>query len=143
MQIAKCGMEATSFQTTFGWAGVAASDRGITRIVLPTKDKKDVERELRRWKCGVPGSGAKAARLLDKSVVLLSKYLSGERVLFDLPLDLGCYTPFQQAVWRAAMKISLGETRSYAWIAQKIRRPRSARAVGQALGANPLPVIIP
>jgi O6-methylguanine-DNA--protein-cysteine methyltransferase len=143
MQIAKCGREATSFQTPFGWAGVAASDRGITRIVLPTKGKKDVEQELRRWKCGVPGSGAKAARFLDKSVVLLKKYFSGERALFDLPLDLGYYTPFQQAVWRAAMKITSGETRSYAWIAQKIKRPRAARAVGQAMGANPVPIIIP
>jgi methylated-DNA-[protein]-cysteine S-methyltransferase len=80
---------------------------------------------------------------LDKSVVLLKKYFSGERALFDLPLDLGYYTPFQQAVWRAAMKITSGETRSYAWIAQKIKRPRAARAVGQAMGANPVPIIIP
>jgi O-6-methylguanine DNA methyltransferase len=53
------------------------------------------------------------------------------------------YTAFQQAVWKAASGIPYGETRSYAWVAKRIRKPRAARAVGQALGANPVPIIIP
>jgi methylated-DNA-[protein]-cysteine S-methyltransferase len=64
-------------------------------------------------------------------------------VSFDLPLDLRYYTPFQRAVWRAAATIPYGETRSYAWIAKKIGKPKAARAVGQALGANPVPILIP
>jgi O-6-methylguanine DNA methyltransferase len=74
---------------------------------------------------------------------LLSAYFSGEAVLFDLPLDLRYYTAFQQAVWNAAAGVPYGETRSYSWIARRIGRPRAARAAGQALGANPVPVLIP
>ncbi len=81
--------------------------------------------------------------VLKKAVTLLQKYFSGERVSFDLPLDLSYYTDFQRAVWKAAREIPTSETRSYAWIAARIRRPKAARAVGNALGANPVPVIIP
>ncbi len=136
-------MKAAIFHTAFGWAGAAATDKGLTRIVLPKKDKKDVWRELGCPESEIPGSGAKASRLLDKAVVLLTRYFSGERIFFDLPLDIRSYTLFQQTVWRAAMRILPGETKSYAWIARNIKRPRAARAVGQAMGANPLPIVIP
>ena len=92
-----CGIQMTVFHTPFGWAGVTASDRGITRIVLPKKRKKDIQLELAGPGCVVSGSEGRAGRLLDKAVDLLTKYFSGGRVLFDLPLDLGYYTSFQQA----------------------------------------------
>jgi len=52
-------------------------------------------------------------------------------------------TDFEKAVWRAAMKIPRGEVRSYQWIANAIGRPKAARAVGNALNRNPLPIIVP
>lgn len=52
-------------------------------------------------------------------------------------------TDFQKKVWRAIQKIPYGQTRSYAWIARQIGKPKAMRAVGQACGANPLPLIIP
>jgi O-6-methylguanine DNA methyltransferase len=52
-------------------------------------------------------------------------------------------TPFERAVLKAALDIPLGETRTYAWIAQRIGRPGAVRAVGQALRKNPYPLIIP
>ena len=52
-------------------------------------------------------------------------------------------TAFQKSVWKAIATIPRGETRSYAWLAKKIGRPRAVRAVANACGANPLPVIIP
>ena len=73
----------------------------------------------------------------------MRQYFSGRLVSFDLPLDLSYYTPFQRAVWKAAASIPYGETRSYAWIAKRIGRPKAARAVGQAMGANPVPILIP
>ncbi len=121
-----------------GWAGVAATDRGVTGVVLPRSSKKDVERYMGSCVPSAAGSaiGARAVRLL-------RRYFSGGRVTFDLPLDLGHATLFQRAVWKAAQTIPYGETRSYAWVAKRIGRPRAARAVGNALGANPLPVVIP
>ncbi len=133
------------FKTPLGWAGVSASETGISMLVLPKKDKKAVERELLSSELGVRSESNKLKdrRMLDKTVKLLQKYFSGGRVSFDLPVDMRYHTTFQQAVWKAAAVIPLGETRSYAWVAKKIRKPGAARAVGQALGANPVPIIIP
>ena len=125
------------FRTGLGWAGVAVSDKGITRIVLPRGDRKAVEQELKPAKVGA------RSELLSQAVRLLERFFSGEQVLFDLPLDLRYYTPFQQRVWNTCAAIPFGETRSYQWIAERIKRPKAARAVGQAMGANPVPVIIP
>lgn len=138
-------MRKSLFHTDLGWAGVAASDKGICRIVLPQKTRNAAERGLKGQKPEGPGRNheQKAEQLMSKAMVLLRKYFSGKPVLFDLPLDIRSHTSFQQAVWRAAMKIPSGETRSYAWIAGLIRKPGAARAVGQAMGANPIPVMIP
>jgi len=146
MRIAECGMKSNVFKTPLGWVGVAVSDRGLCRMVLPKKDKKTVERELANADFGLRNAEratASAHDILKKSITLLQKYFSGRRVSFDLLLDTRSYTPFQQAVWQAAAEIPSGETRSYAWIAKKIKNPRAVRAVGRALGANPIPIIIP
>jgi O6-methylguanine-DNA--protein-cysteine methyltransferase len=81
--------------------------------------------------------------MLERTIKILQKYFSGEPVSFDLPLDMRYYTAFQQAVWKAASRIPYGETRSYGWVAKRIKNPGAVRAVGQALGANPVPIIIP
>jgi methylated-DNA-[protein]-cysteine S-methyltransferase len=146
MRIAKCGVISNVFKTPLGWVGVSVSDRGICGIVLPKKEKKTAEVELANAEYAMQkteGTTASAHDILKKSTTLLQKYFSGKRTVFDLPLDTRSYTPFQQAVWRAALEIPSGETRSYAWIAKKIKNPRAVRAVGQALGANPIPIIIP
>ena len=80
---------------------------------------------------------------MKEAVDLLQAYFSGQPVSFDLPLDLRYYTPFQQRVWNTCAAIPHGETRSYQWIAEKIKKPRAARAVGQAMGANPVPIMVP
>jgi O-6-methylguanine DNA methyltransferase len=58
-------------------------------------------------------------------------------------LKMKTYTPFQQAVWRACMKIPAGQTRSYKWIAEQIGKPGAMRAVGSALGKNPFAPTVP
>jgi methylated-DNA-[protein]-cysteine S-methyltransferase len=134
------------FKTSLGWAGIALSDQGIRGIILPKKNKKAVERELVCPEFGVMSKGKSSGGikvLLKQSVLILQRYFAGECVSFDLPLDLRYFTAFQQAVWRAAAEIPYGETRSYGWIAKRINNPRAVRAVGQALGTNPVPIIIP
>ena len=133
------------FKTSFGWAGVVVSEKGIARIVLPRKSRRAVQQEL--GSTAVPlalsREGGGSVKMLEKAVKLLGQYFSGKSVLFDLPLDLRYYTPFQRAAWKACASIAFGETRSYGWIAQRINRPRASRAVGQAMGANPFPILIP
>jgi methylated-DNA-[protein]-cysteine S-methyltransferase len=80
--------------------------------------------------------------ILDEAVAQLHGYFAGTRRQFDLQLDLGG-TPFQRAVWTQLAAIPYGETRSYGRIAQLLGRPDRARAVGAAVGATPVPIIVP
>jgi methylated-DNA-[protein]-cysteine S-methyltransferase len=76
-------------------------------------------------------------------VALLTDYFAGRPADFSsLPLDLAG-TPFQQRVWRELRRLPPGQTVSYAELARRLGQPRAARAVGQALKRNPLPILIP
>ncbi len=77
-----------------------------------------------------------------EAIQQITEYLAGERRRFDLPLDLRG-TAFQLAVWTELARVPYGTTISYGELATQIGRPRAARAVGTAVGANPLPIIIP
>ena len=72
----------------------------------------------------------------------VERRLSGDRRA-RVPLDLRGTSEFQQAVWLKALEIPRGELRPYAWIAREIGRPKAVRAVGSALGRNPVPLIVP
>ena len=72
----------------------------------------------------------------------LHAYLRGELRAFTIPVDLRG-TDFQCDVWNAIAKIPFGQTTSYGALANSIGRPKATRAVGQATGANPVPIIIP
>jgi len=80
--------------------------------------------------------------ILKSAVKQLESYFSGKRKEFDLPLEpVG--TEFQKEVWEALRSISYGETVSYGDIARRIGRPNAVRAVGSAIGKNPLSIMIP
>lgn len=84
----------------------------------------------------------KETPLLRATAHQLSEYLAGRRRIFDLPLNpVG--TEFQHKVWDALLRIPFGETKSYAQVAAAVGCPRGARAVGGAVGKNPIPIIIP
>ena len=73
----------------------------------------------------------------------LRDYFAGARDSFDLPLDLGRVTPFQLSVLQAVQTIPAGTVRTYGQMARTIGKPRAGQAVGQALGRNPVPIVIP
>lgn len=89
------------------------------------------------------------ARLIEDSEPLaeycrqLQEYFEGRRRRFSMALDLSTVTSFQQRVLVAADAIPVGEVRTYGEIAQALGKPKAARAVGQALGRNPLPIVLP
>lgn len=70
-------------------------------------------------------------------------YLEGQRADFDVPLDLEHGTAFQRAVWQALRRIARGTTTSYGTLARELGAPNAVRAVGAAVGRNPLSVIVP
>ena len=80
--------------------------------------------------------------LLREARMQLQAYFEGERQTFTLPLRL-VGTAFQQEIWEVLRKIPYGKTCSYAAIAQQIGSPRAVRAVANAIGANPLSLLIP
>ena len=73
----------------------------------------------------------------------LRQYFAGERSQFDVPLDLSCGTPFQQSVWAALQGIAPGATASYGVISQRLGKASAVRAVGGAVGRNPISIIVP
>lgn len=81
--------------------------------------------------------------LLCEAARQLDAYFSATVRVFDLPLDLSAGTDFQQTVWRALLSIPFGHTSSYRTLAQGIGRPMAVRAVGAAVGRNPLSLFVP
>lgn len=73
----------------------------------------------------------------------LHDYFTGQLSHFDLPLDLSCGTAFQQSVWRALLDIPQGSTVSYGEVSQRIGKPAAVRAVGGAIGRNPISIVVP
>ena len=81
--------------------------------------------------------------LLLQAVAQLRDYFAGRRSEFDLPLDLQAGTPFQQSVWQALLAIPAGGTTSYGDLSQRLGRPSAVRAVGAAIGRNPVSIVVP
>lgn len=108
---------------------VEASDRGV-RLVRPGGG------------AGAPPSRA-AARLAGRARQELHEYFAGRRSFFSVPVDFTGLRPFQRKVLALTHRIPFGETRSYSWIARRIGRPDAVRAVGTALGRNPVPILVP
>ena len=91
---------------------------------------------------GTVSEEAPPTPLLREAAAQLCAYFDGTLRGFHLPLSLGG-TPFRHAVWEALLEIPYGETVSYGDIARRIGNPRAVRAVGQAVGCNPISIIVP
>jgi O-6-methylguanine DNA methyltransferase len=124
--------------TPLGTLWVVAGARGVRRVIFGEDGASEwaalqaVHPELIRWDGG----------LAAQAIAQILEYLRGKRKTFTVPMDPEG-TAFQQAVWRETLRIPYGQTISYAELARRIGRPGATRAVGQALGANPLPILIP
>ncbi len=81
--------------------------------------------------------------VLVAAVAQLRDYFAGRRAQFDLPLDLQGGTAFQQSVWQALLAIPAGGTSSYGAISRQVGRPAAVRAVGAAVGRNPVSIVVP
>jgi methylated-DNA-[protein]-cysteine S-methyltransferase len=127
------------FSTAAGWIGLLSSTAGLRRITLPQRSEQEV--------CPLLGEGPGEATLsperFEELIGRLRAYLAGRKVDFPDKLDLAGVTPFQREVWQVVRRIPYGQTRTYTWVASQIGTPTAVRAVGQALGRNPLPIIIP
>ncbi|OIN99957.1 cysteine methyltransferase [Candidatus Desantisbacteria bacterium CG_4_10_14_0_8_um_filter_48_22] len=135
------------FKIEPGFAGVCSTKKGISLLVLPREEKEEVMAIIQKHAADY--AKASSAELEDDPGHFadlkkdLAGYFNGKPADLEYTIDLSGYTPFQSAVFTAARGIPYGETRSYRWIARKIGNPRGARAAGQALKVNLLPLLVP
>jgi methylated-DNA-[protein]-cysteine S-methyltransferase len=127
------------FETDYGWIGIVSSHIGVKSLYLPRVSRCEIEDEVgRRY-----GSLQFDSIMFQDLKHRLIRYFRGEAVQFNDPVDLTDGTVFSRLVWEVVKVIPWGQLRTYKQIAESISKPRSARAVGQALNANPVPIIIP
>lgn len=127
--------------TRLGFLGLVASPKGLKAVLGPHDDRELVEQE--RADIFAPLSDDPGGEVLNHWADALSRYTNGETVDLSGPLDMDGGTEFQRAVWQALTEIPAGSVWTYGDVAHAIGRPKAARAVGQAIGSNPLGIVVP
>jgi len=124
--------------TPVGPLYLAASERGLCGISF----RRTIDHFLRNIERRgfQPVHGPERVR---EAVEQLREYFAGKRRRFDIKVDLAGQTPFQLQVLKATTKVPAGRVASYAEIARAVGKPRATRAVGAALGQNPVPIVVP
>jgi O-6-methylguanine DNA methyltransferase len=128
-----------AFPTPLGLVRLAYSEKGLAVVKNGGSRDEFVGFLKRQGFSEVIDDPNKTAAAADQ----LCEYLEGRRTVFELPVDWERLRPFQRQVLQATYSIPYGATETYASIAQKIDRPRAARAVGRAEATNPMPLIVP
>jgi methylated-DNA-[protein]-cysteine S-methyltransferase len=130
------------FPTAFGTCGIAWRDGGLTRLQLPERDVSATERRLSPW--AAVAQPEEAPPFVQWAIVALQRYFAGRTVDFNgVLVDLERCSPFHQRIYAALREVAWGKTTTYGALAAEVGAPDAARAIGQAMGRNPVPIIIP
>jgi O-6-methylguanine DNA methyltransferase len=122
------GLYVDYYKSPLGLIKIAATNEGLLSLTFVEK----------------PETGESVGnRITTETVRQLDQYFRRERKTFDLPLQIEGYSDFLKKVWQALSKIPYAETRNYSEVAAVINNPAAVRAVGNACGKNPLPIVIP
>jgi methylated-DNA-[protein]-cysteine S-methyltransferase len=127
-----------SFQSPLGRILMAATDKGLAGVWF--EGQRHLPEELLS---GSSWPEDASHPVLQKTTRQLEDYFDGQRTQFDVPLDLSGGTAFQQAVWQVLLAIPRGGTCSYGDVGKRIGNPAAVRAVGAAVGRNPVSIIVP
>ena len=127
----------TECKSTHGNVYLAATERGLAGMWFT--DQRHLP-DVSNWqRC----DDVTDLPLIKAATEQLHAYFAGKLQHFDLPLDLSAGTAFQQAVWQALLAIPFGKTTSYGALSSSIGKPLAVRAVGTAIGRNPISIIVP
>jgi methylated-DNA-[protein]-cysteine S-methyltransferase len=129
-----------TFDSPFGELLLAASEQGLLRLAFPEENADEV---LERLAARVSPRIVQAPSQLDSIRRELDEYFEGRRRAFDLPLDWTLVGPFGRRVLDATARIPYGRVLTYTEVAAEAGSPRGSRAAGNALGANPIPIVVP
>jgi methylated-DNA-[protein]-cysteine S-methyltransferase len=127
-------IRSTHIDSPLGGITLAATDAGLAGFWF---DGQKHLPDMSAWQAD------DAHPVLREAAAQVRDYFAGGRDRFDLPLDLSHGTEFQQAVWRALCDIETGATTTYGALGARIGKPTAVRAVGAAVGRNPISVIVP
>ena len=130
----------TLTDSPFGRLRLAATRRGLVRLAFP---EQDLDGMLEGLAHGISPRIVEAEAPLDGVRRELEEYFSGRRQSFGVPLDWSLIGGFHRRVLRGTSEIPFGGVQSYAEVAADAGSPRGSRAAGNALGANPIPILIP
>jgi methylated-DNA-[protein]-cysteine S-methyltransferase len=125
--------------TPIGTLLVAATDRGLCRIVYDADPEQELDRLARVFGVRV----LRTARPIDPARRELEEYFEGRRQRFDVDLDLALTADFNRRVLQELARVPYGEVVTYGELAVRAARPRAARAVGTVMNRNPLPIVLP
>ena len=119
----------TTYESPLGTLTLTATGRGLRAVQFPGRASALAESDRR-------------PEAFPAALAQLEEYFAGTRQVFDLQLDLGSGTGFQRDVWRHVQAIPYGTTVSYGESARRLGRPGRVRAIGAAIGRNPLPIVV-
>ena len=126
--------------TRSGCGAVVASDRGLVEVLLPVPRAAE---QMTTLIARLHPLASTESKLTREAAVLLERYFSGERINFDVSLDLDGCTGFQRTVYAVVRQIPYGVVKTYGDVAADIKRPKSSRGIGAAMARNPMPIVIP
>ncbi len=136
------GLRYRLFDTPIGAVGVAWSERGLARLQLPQSSRAATERRLRGR--SPDASADDPPPPVKRAIAAIERYLAGEQVDFSsVVLDLSGVSDLHRRIYEAARRIGWGKTTTYGELARQVGAPAAARAVGQAMARNPVPIVIP
>jgi methylated-DNA-[protein]-cysteine S-methyltransferase len=130
-------MNTLRIHSPLGTITFAASDKGLCGAWFDDQKHGPTGADKQHWHPSPQNV------LLQSAASQMRAYFAGELQRFDLPLDLSVGTPFQQSVWQALQSIPLGASQSYGDLARRLDKPKAMRAVGAAVGRNPVSIIVP
>jgi methylated-DNA-[protein]-cysteine S-methyltransferase len=126
-----------TYNSPLGPMNLAVSDLGLCGVWFEGQRHGPSDERMRGW------TSVTTHPLLQEASTQLQAYFAGDLNRFDLPLDLSAGTPFQQSVWQALLHIPSGHSQSYGNLARQLNNPKAVRAVGAAVGRNPVSIIVP
>ena len=126
------GIPSFCYKSPIGWIDIIAEESRISSTSFSEVEPSSVP------------TSPPTLPVLARTIKLLDIYFAGGAINFaEIPVQLAYATDFQQQVWKAIQQIPYGEVQTYQWIADQIGRPKSVRAIGNAVGANPVSILIP
>ena len=126
-------------ETDLGWVGLVLSPHGLRATTLPCGTRDEALREVLELGATDPTREADLADLPERICALAS----GRYDNLALHVDWNMEPSFRRDVLEETQRIPSGQTRTYRWLAERVGRPRAARAVGRVMATNPLPLVVP